>query len=163
WERVFAGTFGGRPLTRVVVTHFHPDHMGNAGWLAERWRARLWCTQAEWLYAQWAWLARDATGVERRLAHYRRHGCGEEAPAALARPALPRPPRAPGPAPRPPRGAAGRGDRRARRAAERRPARPRPVPPRARHPSARLRARRDARAPALPRGGGPRRTPGRRR
>src|SRR6266480_3649667 len=59
WERVFTGTFGGRPLTRVVVTHFHPDHMGNAGWLAERWRARLWCTQAEWLYAQWAWLARD--------------------------------------------------------------------------------------------------------
>ena len=85
WERVFAGTFGGRPLTRVVVTHFHPDHMGNAGWLAERWRARLWCTQAEWLYAQWAWLARDATGVERRLAHYRRHGCGEEALAALGR------------------------------------------------------------------------------
>jgi len=85
WERVFAGPFGGRPLTRVVVTHFHPDHMGNAGWLTERWRARLWCTQAEWLYAQWAWLARDAAGVERRLAHYRRHGCGEEVLARLGR------------------------------------------------------------------------------
>src|SRR6266446_115365 len=36
WERVFAETLDGRPLTRVVVTHFHPDHMGNAGWLTER-------------------------------------------------------------------------------------------------------------------------------
>src|SRR5213083_1014651 len=74
WERVFTETLGGRPLTRVVVTHFHPDHMGNAGWLTERWRAGLWCTQAEWLYAQWAWLSRDAATLERRLAHYRRRG-----------------------------------------------------------------------------------------
>src|SRR5438034_1749421 len=72
WERVFTETLGGRPLTRVVVTHFHPDHMGNAGWLTERWRAGLWCTQAEWLYAQWAWLSRDAATIQRRLAHYRR-------------------------------------------------------------------------------------------
>src|SRR5947208_269746 len=84
WERVFAETLDGRPLTRVVVTHFHPDHMGNAGWLTERWRAGLWCTQAEWLYAQWAWLSRDAATRERRLAHYRRHGCVEAALAQLA-------------------------------------------------------------------------------
>ena len=37
---------------RVLVTHFHPDHMGNAGWLTARWRTELWCTQAEWLYAR---------------------------------------------------------------------------------------------------------------
>src|SRR5437016_1927929 len=84
WERVFAETLDGRPLTRVVVTHFHPDHMGNAGWLTERWRAGLWCTQAEWLYAQWAWLSRDAAAREGRLAHYRRHGCVEAALAQLA-------------------------------------------------------------------------------
>jgi len=91
WERVFAETLDGRPLTRVVVTHFHPDHMGNAGWLTERWRAALWCTQAEWLYAQWAWLSRDAATRERRLAHYRRHGCVEAALAQLAGPLNPYP------------------------------------------------------------------------
>ena len=91
WERVFAETLDGRPLTRVVVTHFHPDHMGNAGWLTERWRAGLWCTQAEWLYAQWAWLSRDAATRERRLAHYRRHGCVEAALAQLAGPLNPYP------------------------------------------------------------------------
>src|SRR5437667_417499 len=164
WERVFTETLGGRPLTRVVVTHFHPDHMGNAGWLTERWRAGLWCTQAEWLYAQWAWLSRDAATLERRLAHYRRHGCAEAALGALAgRPAVPRSPPPPRPAPRSPRGAARRGGGRARRAAERRRARPRAVPPRARSPPARLRAGRGARPPALPRGGRPRPTPGRRR
>jgi glyoxylase-like metal-dependent hydrolase (beta-lactamase superfamily II) len=78
WEAVFAGGLGGRPLGRVVVTHFHPDHMGNAGWLAGRWGVDVWCTQAEWLTAQLAWRERHGPDVEKRLAHYRRHGFGEE-------------------------------------------------------------------------------------
>ena len=52
WERIFAAHLGGRPVTRIVVTHFHPDHIGLAGWLAERWRVRLWITEKEWLYAR---------------------------------------------------------------------------------------------------------------
>jgi len=52
WERVFADHLGGRPVTRIIVTHFHPDHVGLAGWLAERWRAPLWITEKEWLYAR---------------------------------------------------------------------------------------------------------------
>lgn len=85
WERVFAGPLAGRPVTRVLATHFHPDHMGNAGWLTERARTDLWCTQAEWLYAQYARRARDAGDAERFVAHYRRHGCGAEALALIAR------------------------------------------------------------------------------
>jgi len=85
WERVFAGPLRGRPITRVLATHFHPDHMGNAGWLTERWRTDLWCTQAEWLYAQYARRAGDAADAEPRAAHYRRHGCAEEALALMAR------------------------------------------------------------------------------
>jgi glyoxylase-like metal-dependent hydrolase (beta-lactamase superfamily II) len=84
WERV-AAYLGGRPITRVVVTHFHPDHMGNAAWLTERWPADLWCTQAEWLAAQYAWRAREPRDLERRLEHYRRHGCGGEALERLRR------------------------------------------------------------------------------
>jgi glyoxylase-like metal-dependent hydrolase (beta-lactamase superfamily II) len=52
WERVFAEHLDGRPVTRVVVTHFHPDHVGLAEWLVERWRAPLWITEKEWLYAR---------------------------------------------------------------------------------------------------------------
>jgi glyoxylase-like metal-dependent hydrolase (beta-lactamase superfamily II) len=85
WERVFAGHLGGRPVTRVLVTHFHPDHMGNAAWLTARWGIDLWCTQAEWLYAHHAWRSREAADFEPRLAHYRRHGCDAEALAQLGR------------------------------------------------------------------------------
>ena len=37
---------------RVIVTHFHPDHIGMAGWLTERWQAPLWITDKEWLHAR---------------------------------------------------------------------------------------------------------------
>jgi glyoxylase-like metal-dependent hydrolase (beta-lactamase superfamily II) len=33
WARQFAGTMQGKPLLRVITTHYHPDHMGNAAWL----------------------------------------------------------------------------------------------------------------------------------
>jgi glyoxylase-like metal-dependent hydrolase (beta-lactamase superfamily II) len=52
WERIFADCLEGRPVTRIIVTHYHPDHVGLAGWLAERWRAPLWITEKEWLYAR---------------------------------------------------------------------------------------------------------------
>jgi glyoxylase-like metal-dependent hydrolase (beta-lactamase superfamily II) len=84
WERIFTGPLEGRAITRVLVTHFHPDHMGNAGWLTERWRADLWCTQAEWLWAQYARRARGETDGAGRAEHYRRHGAGEEALAQIA-------------------------------------------------------------------------------
>ena len=79
WEDIFARELGGRPVTRVIVTHFHPDHMGNGAWLTERWKTELWCTQAEWFAAQLAAQASGARDVERRLAHYRRHGFREDA------------------------------------------------------------------------------------
>lgn len=37
WEQVFANHLDGLPVVRVVVTHFHPDHIGSAHWLCERW------------------------------------------------------------------------------------------------------------------------------
>jgi glyoxylase-like metal-dependent hydrolase (beta-lactamase superfamily II) len=81
WDAALGGRLAGRPVTRIVVTHFHPDHMGNAQWLAARAGADVWCAQAEWLTAQLA--ARSAADVERRLAHFRRHGVGDEGLAAL--------------------------------------------------------------------------------
>ena len=52
WEQIFAERLGGRPVTRIIVTHYHPDHIGLAGWLCERWRVRLWTTEKEWLHAR---------------------------------------------------------------------------------------------------------------
>src|SRR3954465_11547113 len=37
WEQVFASSLEGLPILRVIVTHMHPDHIGLAHWLCERW------------------------------------------------------------------------------------------------------------------------------
>lgn len=37
--------------TRVICTHYHPDHLGLAGWFAEEFAAPLWMTYTEWLQA----------------------------------------------------------------------------------------------------------------
>lgn len=52
WERVFARHLDGLPIRRLVVTHYHPDHVGLAHWLAEAWRVPLWITEKEWLHAR---------------------------------------------------------------------------------------------------------------
>jgi glyoxylase-like metal-dependent hydrolase (beta-lactamase superfamily II) len=52
WEALLAGPLAGRAVTRVICTHFHPDHVGLAGWLTERFSARLWMTREEWLFAR---------------------------------------------------------------------------------------------------------------
>lgn len=58
WEQVFDGTLGGLPVHRVLVTHFHPDHLGLAHWLCaggarSRWQeARLWMTLGEYAFGR---------------------------------------------------------------------------------------------------------------
>lgn len=49
WDAALAGPMGGRPVRRVLVTHMHPDHVGLAGWLAERFACRLWMSRLEYL------------------------------------------------------------------------------------------------------------------
>jgi glyoxylase-like metal-dependent hydrolase (beta-lactamase superfamily II) len=77
WEQLFAGALADRPIVRVLTTHFHPDHMGNADWLTRRFGVELWCPQAEWLMAQLAWQGMGGNDSEKRLGHYRRHGVPE--------------------------------------------------------------------------------------
>lgn len=49
WEQLFATALKGRPVRRVLVTHYHPDHAGNAAWLCERFGVVLWMTRGEFL------------------------------------------------------------------------------------------------------------------
>lgn len=50
WRQIFEKKLGGRPVWRIIVTHMHPDHVGNAGWLCRKFPgASLWMTQLEYL------------------------------------------------------------------------------------------------------------------
>jgi len=51
WETHFATTLAGKPIARIIATHFHPDHLGNARWLSERFGCPVVMTQAEFLTA----------------------------------------------------------------------------------------------------------------
>ena len=48
WDKVFERDLGGKPASRVVVTHLHPDHSGCAGWLCRRFGCELWMTRDEY-------------------------------------------------------------------------------------------------------------------
>jgi glyoxylase-like metal-dependent hydrolase (beta-lactamase superfamily II) len=52
WEQVFAGPLKAKPVTRLLCTHFHPDHIGLAGWLADRHGIALEITGKEWAMAR---------------------------------------------------------------------------------------------------------------
>lgn len=49
WCRLFAGDLKLRSVTRVFVTHMHPDHVGMAGWLTRRFGCRLWMSRLEYM------------------------------------------------------------------------------------------------------------------
>ena len=49
WERVLHGLMRGAAVTRVIATHMHPDHVGQAGWLTRHCNAELWMTRTEFL------------------------------------------------------------------------------------------------------------------
>lgn len=52
WEELFTGALENRPVERVIATHFHPDHIGLAGWLVERTGASFAASLTEWLFAR---------------------------------------------------------------------------------------------------------------
>jgi len=49
WPAVLSVQMRGEPISRVLVTHLHPDHAGCAGWLHDRCKAPLWMSREEYL------------------------------------------------------------------------------------------------------------------
>ena len=51
WERLLVERFRDRPIRRLIVTHFHPDHVGAAAWLVEKCGVPLEMSETEYLLA----------------------------------------------------------------------------------------------------------------
>lgn len=74
WEQLLAGPLRGRRLTRVIVSHFHPDHIGLAGWLAKRFDIPLITSQTTYLGCLNVSLAPGALEAKPYHEFYLRHG-----------------------------------------------------------------------------------------
>ena len=74
WEQVFANHLDGLPVLRVIVTHMHPDHIGLAQWLTDKWQCRLWVSATDYNAARLATQSTTGYGGEAAAAHFARHG-----------------------------------------------------------------------------------------
>lgn len=79
WEEIFATQLDGLPVLRVIVTHMHPDHVGNAHWLTQRWSThqrpcRLWMSATDYHAAQLASQHANNFGGEKAADFFASHG-----------------------------------------------------------------------------------------
>ena len=74
WRGLMAGPLGGKPISRVVVTHHHPDHIGLAGWLQTEFGAELVTTRTAWLTARMLTLDVQEVPLAESLSFYRKAG-----------------------------------------------------------------------------------------
>ncbi|MCC6718389.1 MAG: MBL fold metallo-hydrolase [Acetobacteraceae bacterium] len=78
WDAMLAGPLAGRRVNRLVVTHFHPDHVGLAGWLCDKLGVGVTMSQTEYLQSR---LSRGRSGGVDSNAHrpfYARHGLSDD-------------------------------------------------------------------------------------
>ena len=77
WEQIFATQLEGMPILRVIVTHMHPDHIGLAYWLCERWKVRLWISATDYNMARLGALGPTAFGGEAAANFFASHGLND--------------------------------------------------------------------------------------
>ncbi len=52
WSTVFATVIKTMPVNKIIITHFHPDHIGLASWLALRCNCPVFITKGEFYHYQ---------------------------------------------------------------------------------------------------------------
>ena len=77
-EEAWASVLGGKPVTRLIITHFHPDHAGNCRYIGDRWGLRPQMTQLEWMAANAALKSLYSDDFELRGRFWEENGASEE-------------------------------------------------------------------------------------
>jgi glyoxylase-like metal-dependent hydrolase (beta-lactamase superfamily II) len=86
WATIFASpALGGKPVTRVLVTHMHPDHVGLAGWITDRFRCPLWMSRLEYVVCRMLVADTGREAPEDGVNFYRAAGWDDEALATYRR------------------------------------------------------------------------------
>jgi len=77
WTTLFEGALAGINITRLIVTHSHPDHVGLAGWIVERFNCPLVMSQVEYLQSVYHQNRGTEERKEAQRLFFRRHGMDE--------------------------------------------------------------------------------------
>jgi CheY-like chemotaxis protein len=79
WRAALKGPLEGKPVTRVFVTHMHPDHIGMSGYLTRKFDARLWITRLEFVTCRSLAADTGREAPEDAIVFFRGAGWDEEA------------------------------------------------------------------------------------
>ncbi len=79
WRKIFDATLKGRPVTRVICTHMHPDHMGLAGWICRKFGATLWMSRLEYITGRMLVADTGREAPEEGVRFYQAAGWDEDA------------------------------------------------------------------------------------
>jgi glyoxylase-like metal-dependent hydrolase (beta-lactamase superfamily II) len=85
WESIFTNELQGLHILRVIATHMHPDHIGLAHWLCERWKVDLWISATDYQVARMACMGDNGFGGERSAAYFAQHGLNDPESVASIR------------------------------------------------------------------------------
>lgn len=83
WRKVLAPWLPQRPVKRIVVTHFHPDHVGLAAHLADEHGVTVSMTLGEFMTAHAVWQQLPGFDIESMARYFSSHGLTAAACDAL--------------------------------------------------------------------------------
>jgi glyoxylase-like metal-dependent hydrolase (beta-lactamase superfamily II) len=77
WTTLFDGALAHVRITRLIITHSHPDHVGLAGWVVERFGCPLFMSQVEYLQSVYFQNRGTEERKQAQRLFFRRHGMDE--------------------------------------------------------------------------------------
>jgi glyoxylase-like metal-dependent hydrolase (beta-lactamase superfamily II) len=78
WETIFSKHLGGKPIVRVICTHCHPDHFGNADWIGERYGSRVWMSQGDFMQGRLLFSGQLGADGLSTMRHFMANGLNDE-------------------------------------------------------------------------------------
>ena len=79
WRKILDEKLDGRQVQRIIVTHMHPDHIGNAGWLHRKTGAEFWISRLEYVTCRMLSADTGREAPKAAIDFYTRAGWSEDA------------------------------------------------------------------------------------
>lgn len=84
WDSIFDGPLKGETITRVIVTHHHPDHIGLAGWLCDRFDAPMLTSYSSYMGSKVISQGANESQTRNYFDFYTSHGMSDELAGLVA-------------------------------------------------------------------------------